>query len=479
MIRKLYQNFIKIPLAYRLFMLFIVLSLIVLKGGYFGQEQVYRYYNYLDDRPFLLKIFDAERHTALNFEARELSFVFDFIDANFILYSAKYGIIHFYSLTHYIFIFIIACLAYLISKKFFGQRFTSVSILVCLLFLTAPTSFIGIYFRSAKILVSLFLVITLYLLFSYSASPKKGKICLLLITLSTFLMSVSDKQGFFYTAVLCGITGIIFITERTRKYFFLFLSLLAVVALYIFYSNSGGPWLIQKISGQAPIYYKDEFYVQFLKSVPEIYQQILLYLTYQFSIFFGNIPLMGGALIAIVFGVIYLITIVRNRDSLIIKISAIPFIQLLASFLLIGAMLHYSMNLLTRAELRVYYYPDHTIVLILLVTQFVLARFLTIFPKFGKPTGIVLGIILFMNIVALPKHYYDNTHDTLLPGYTATPVLRKCIRQSDIPREQFGLLAIDQHAYDTCLIFRTRIKYTKMRCIVDPGNFHCDPSPKK
>jgi len=110
-------------------LVYIFSSIFIGKGELVHPEIQIRLPNFIDERPFLNKIFDINKHGANEYQARELSYFFDLLDANFIKLSAQMGFPHFYSLTYYISVMTIFSLSIFISKKYFGQKSLLVPVL--------------------------------------------------------------------------------------------------------------------------------------------------------------------------------------------------------------------------------------------------------------------------------------------------------------------------------------------------------------
>src|SRR3989344_1801728 len=115
----LYKKYWIIPLP---LLLCVFSALIVLRGGFFHPEADYFLQNALSNKPFIAKIFSAENHRDGAYQAREFSYVIDFIDANILLVSARIGLIHFYGLLHYLSLLLVAALSILLSTRYFGQK---------------------------------------------------------------------------------------------------------------------------------------------------------------------------------------------------------------------------------------------------------------------------------------------------------------------------------------------------------------------
>lgn len=105
-----------------IFLLFTSSVFIVQKHGVLHPEALERIPNYLDERNFFQKVYDIDKNEYGLYQARELSHFFDYIDANFIKFSASIGSPHFYSLLYFISIFIIIASCLYIAKANFNHK---------------------------------------------------------------------------------------------------------------------------------------------------------------------------------------------------------------------------------------------------------------------------------------------------------------------------------------------------------------------
>ena len=141
----------------------IAFSIIFRQGGYSHPESQSFILNYLDNRPVTQKIFDIQKNDWGFYQARELSYFFDMIDAHFIQLSVRFGFPHFYSLTHFVGLLLTLIILYLIYFKLLKFKSLIIFTLLTALFLTAPATFFsGIFFRTSKILTIVFFTSTLY-----------------------------------------------------------------------------------------------------------------------------------------------------------------------------------------------------------------------------------------------------------------------------------------------------------------------------
>jgi len=134
----------------------------MLRGGYAHYEGQFFLVNYLDARDLFSKIFSAHFNEWDCYQGRELSFLFGWIDAGFIRYSARLGWIHLFSVTHFVGLFALAVLLWRALTRIFPALTRNHAGLVVVLLLTTPTAiFSGYYYRPAKILAAFFLAAVL------------------------------------------------------------------------------------------------------------------------------------------------------------------------------------------------------------------------------------------------------------------------------------------------------------------------------
>jgi hypothetical protein len=159
--------------------------------------------HYLSDAAFLNKIFDVRLTDNGAFQSRELSFVFDYIDCQFIDWCIGLGVPHFYSISHYIFTLLIGWLLYSFGIKVFRLS-AFASLLLVIILWTTPCMFYSVtFYRSSKISTSFFMVwyfVLLYQIFQHQLS-KITTLKHLLLFLIAAAITFTDRQGFFFMLV--------------------------------------------------------------------------------------------------------------------------------------------------------------------------------------------------------------------------------------------------------------------------------------
>ena len=92
----------KISILHVLLLSFLLalISIVTMEKGVLHQEMCIRLPFYLSDTPMLHKIFDSQIVDGDMYQARELSYVFDFLDCKFVEFSMGKGFPHFLSMIH-------------------------------------------------------------------------------------------------------------------------------------------------------------------------------------------------------------------------------------------------------------------------------------------------------------------------------------------------------------------------------------------
>jgi hypothetical protein len=175
------------------------LSLIVCGGGFLHPESYSFLPHYLSGRPLLPLIFDNQVTDWNNYQARELGFVFDWLDAQFIAASFRHGVVHFFSASHYILLLVAGIALWRIASRHLALPRT-VSLALVLLLWTCPTAMLySSYYRSAKVAL---LCVTLLTVWSWFAArdgrASFGTMCAILFGVTAAAMPMCDKLGLLF-----------------------------------------------------------------------------------------------------------------------------------------------------------------------------------------------------------------------------------------------------------------------------------------
>lgn len=224
----------------------IIVSVLCQRGGSLHYEIEKRLPFYLSEKPLIQKVFDSEELDSGMYQARELSYAFDYIDCKVIAASVALGWPHFLSFTYYAFLLLIS----LVLWKFGAGDLKldwRIVVGVILLFWTTPAVFWGgTFFRTSKIGVALLVVLlirqvwrTLRLVPSVGPGWKTIVECFFL----GWLMTLFDRQGVYFTGVIGLFLACWHLFYRDRMALKLGCALAAAVVLSVMYNYVIAPCL--------------------------------------------------------------------------------------------------------------------------------------------------------------------------------------------------------------------------------------------
>ncbi len=390
------------------------------KGVFLHPELELRLPYYLSDRLLLSKMFDSRSvvDTGL-YRARELSYVFDYIDSQFIALGVRFGFPHFLSLTHYIFTILIGCILWQFSLRELKLN-AWVSLCLALLWWTSPTVFLsGAFFRTAKIGVALATVILYFYVYKAIESNRQNKeyrlpasywwICLT----TAFASALLDEQGLFtlglfITFLLLWIWA--FANANLYKLLSAFAASFALSLIYRFYA---APYLTFLLNHYWPSFsYQQLPWPKLFSDLSIFYlgSGFILYMeTLRFLI--GNIPASIMAFLLAVPISVVLITYIKNPglDKTEKKTFQVMFSGLLLTNIVFMVAMYTLMVIRHPAiffmEVRLggYYYLPAT-AMFSMTFAFLLSRVVKIqaIPKWIILTLLILAII--GNVIAIPRH---------------------------------------------------------------------------
>ncbi len=283
-----------------LFFAYVVLSLLVGGRGVLHQEMNVRLPAHISGKPILQIIFDAKSMNIGGWEGRQLSFLFDIIDGNFVALGIRLGVPHFRSLTHYVFTFIL--MFYLWS---FLTRIVKLdrllSLLLIALLLTTPSFIYSYYYRTSKIGVTLFVILLLGEMYKVirgeiylDVKIKKPFWLVLIFLFSTLALMLFDLLGGFFATVLIIYLLLALLYKPDRNKSAALAGMVTGYTIWVLYFLYLGPAIMLAITGQkadtsyltsAPLQY---FPGQLLIAMPYFIVDMVRYL-------FGYIPEIGGA----------------------------------------------------------------------------------------------------------------------------------------------------------------------------------------
>ena len=298
------QNFP--PLAKRLLTVLAVLlpvGLIVHAVTFWGHgiidsEAMEFVLNYLQKRPFLAQIFDPQINDWSAYQARELSYVLDFVDAR--LFAAL--------LDRHVLLFVpLSGVLGLIAASaiyFWGARkILALDVVTTCLFLSLFLSCIvvqastPILYRSSKIIlcVALFGFLFYLLALLRAEKPRVTPLKSALLFSLGLIMALCDRQGFYFLVTAAALTALVWMITRRgsesvqRVYLPVIGANIAAIVAAIVYNRFLAPRLIHVLNGYWPDFTYQNLPVSAVLD-PSLPGKTWNLFTQQVSFFFGSVP---------------------------------------------------------------------------------------------------------------------------------------------------------------------------------------------
>lgn len=288
-----------------LFIVYVIFSWIVGGPGMLHKEMDVRLPAHISGKPLLQIIFDAKSMNIGGWEARQLSFLFDVIDGNFVALCIRLGVPHFRSLTHYVFTLIIMLYMWSFLTRILRLN-RLLSLLLIALLITTPSFIYSYYYRTSKIGVSLFLLILL----CETYKVLRGEIYLdtkmikpfwlvLVFLVATLSLMLFDLLGGFFASVLIAYLFLAQMYKPDHNKSAAVTGMLAGYVIWVFYFLYLGPAIMLAVTGQkadssyltgAPFQYFMGF---LLLAMPSLIADMVQYL-------FGYITQTGGFILLLV-----------------------------------------------------------------------------------------------------------------------------------------------------------------------------------
>lgn len=239
----------------------IILRMLYFDGGAIHQEAYSFLRVYTDGRPFWKTIYNPAFNDWIMYQPRELSYIFDYLDARFIVWSIRSGWVHFYPASS----LLLACGTVFLqqygARKCFPHLDGRIITLLSLIYAVLPVTSVT-YYRSSKPLTALFLTASCFLILTLFKRLHDGGKCrstLLLLFFSLFFLMMSDRQGTFFTAVFAALCGLVLMMS-SRSGYIRHPGLLLKTALFswglvlfgMLYNILISPSLIYRLNGYVP-----------------------------------------------------------------------------------------------------------------------------------------------------------------------------------------------------------------------------------
>lgn len=285
----------------------LIAPVIYWQGGVLLPETTWFITHYLDDRGLVQKVFDPDVNDFEAYQGRELSYFFDYLDAQVFRELLGRGFVLFVAASS-----LLASAALVLVHQCFTRRLLPkldrvTSILVLLLFLSGfvHISTDGVLYRSAKPLLAPLVLLSMTLVW-YFHQPRQGKpwtrIHGMVAFLSLFVlgsaMCLLDRIGFFFVTLAAGLAYLHCMLQRGR--WSVFLGLAAASGFGVFYNRVLGPALIHRVNGYWPKFEYQQLEASRLATEPMHLARGCFLMLEQIWLFFGNYALLIGIVAACV-----------------------------------------------------------------------------------------------------------------------------------------------------------------------------------
>jgi hypothetical protein len=394
------------------------------RGGVLEEETIVFLHHYLDGRSALEKVFDPHGNDFDTYQARELSYFFDFLDAQWLRIALRQGIVLFIPPSA-LFASVLTGVVFIrgSGRAFPGlpgatRALTLLLLLTNYVFLTT----MGLFYRATKPLLVPVLLGALFLVWDRlrpTAPPAPRRDFTGMFALGC-LMSAFDRQGFFYVAVLTGFLALFWAVRRRGAA--LGLGAAAATLVSAAYNYLLGPLLIHAVNGYWPRFNYQRMPLRKLTD-PDYYAKAAELLPQYAATLFGGFPVPVFALLAL--GA--LVAWVRLRRSASSARPApgthFPWLGTTLLLLFLGSQVFMFAAMIMRypqvydwADHRLWYYPWPFQALLAFGLLIALGA---IWPSTGvrgqKALHAALVLLIVANVAHWPRHREISLHSDWFP----------------------------------------------------------------
>jgi hypothetical protein len=239
-----------------LFVIYVVFSLVAGGPGILHKEMDIRLPEHISGKPILQILFDAKGMNLGGWEARQLSYLFDIVDGNFVALCIRLGYPHFRSLTHYLFTLIIMLYMWSFMTRILRMD-RLLSMLLIALLLTTPSFIYSYYYRTSKIGITLLVILLLGEMYkvirgdiyTITRNPKPLWLTLIFLFATLALMLFDILGGFFATAIMAYLfLALLFKPDKNRSA--AFTGMVIGYAIWVLFFLYLGPAIMFAVTGQ-------------------------------------------------------------------------------------------------------------------------------------------------------------------------------------------------------------------------------------
>ena len=279
-------------------------------GGVLGDETTYFITQYTAERPTLHKIFDPQKNDGGAYQARELSYFFDYLDAKFYFFIlSRSGRVLFIPLSAFTSSLLLVLIFALGARRTTDNvdTITGVLLLTCFLSSFVFVSTMGLFYRSGKPLVAatvlayLFHVRAVYKKRIGKPDPRHARLVtidgVIALSLASFA-GLLDRQGAFYVFVACVVLFVHYgLTRQLRD---VLISTCAAAVFLQMYNVVFAPLLIRTLNGYWPDFWLQEFSLSTIRRFPIELARALKMLLENTAVLFGGFQSVGLSVLAVV-----------------------------------------------------------------------------------------------------------------------------------------------------------------------------------
>jgi hypothetical protein len=392
---------------------FCTAAALILHGGILDPESRSYVAHYISAKPLLAKVFDVNINDLTAYQARELSYLFDYVDAQFIRICIHFGCPHFLSLTALVFATVVLVTTARYCTTDLAMEWPNV-VLLLILYLSCPsTIFSASVGRTAKCGVALTIVLGWQLIHRQvrHCPPQMGSYSSWITLLGLGLAaSVFDRQGFYVVAMAWMLLALHAYLNRNRHSLRLMTATATAILLNLIYNLIIGPRLIHHFVNYWPSFEYQRLPLDHLYAAPLAWALTGTSLVLDYLRFFVGSITRPQAMIAVAL-IVWLAARTSTRRSadqtprLVEQYSApILLVALLAMLVVMTALMALRHWAVTYDDLRRINYSVPSVALFLMVLTWVFSQIRHRSVLSATCVRLLLAAAVFCNLASLPDH---------------------------------------------------------------------------
>lgn len=408
-------------------------------GGVLHYEVEVRLPYYLSHGPLLNKLYDSNYLDDSMYQARELSYLFDFLDAKFIAFCVEQGHPHFLSIVQYVFLILISLVFWQFGARDLKLPWWLV-LGIILLYWTSPAVFLsGVFFRTAKIGVALLAVLFYWLIYRHLRDAQDGAAYRfsrwnwLKFFLLAWAATLFDRQGVFMVGLVIVFLAFWYLGYWQKSALDLAQPFVAALAMSFLYNYEIAPWLTLATNGYWP-----DFRYQHLPW-PNLFSNPAYYAGGGLTIYLDTVRFLCGSIPAwAAVALVVILSVLAFRGGR----STKGFFPAASGLLLTQTVFLWALAVLMFLRHAALVWPDvrrsgymlPAVSMFGMTLLFLLSRlqFKNAVNKYLVPA--LLCAALGGNIVALPRHRAILLAGSLAEAYQTTPRVLEALRRLPDPQ---------------------------------------------